>query len=317
MGIALYVRGGRLSVYWCAYLFYRKKKYGTLDLVIDECNTIPFFARFYAREPGVLFVHQLAREIWFYEMPFPISWVGYAFEPLYMRLLSKSDVITISRSTKADMVAHGFDQNKIHIISEGITIRGIDTLSEARKSNKPMVLSIGSLRPMKRVDHVVRAFEIAKETIPDLELIIAGDASGPSGIALCAQITKSNFKNSIQVLGRVDERQKAALLRASHILAVTSVREGWGLVVTEANSQGTPAAVYNVPGLRDSVRHNETGWICAENTPKSLAATIVAALQDAKAYRRCQAAAWDWSKEITFDRSYSDFRKAVSALVAQ
>jgi len=44
--------------------------------------------------------------------------------------------------------------------------------------------------------------------------------------------------------------QTIGLLQKSHVLAVTSVKEGWGLVVTEANPQGTPAVVYNVDGLR-------------------------------------------------------------------
>jgi glycosyltransferase involved in cell wall biosynthesis len=42
---------------------------------------------------------------------------------------------------------------------------------------------------------------------------------------------------------------------------VTSVKEGWGLIVTEAGSQATPAIVYDVDGLRDSVTNRETGII--------------------------------------------------------
>ena len=52
----------------------------------------------------------------------------------------------------------------------------------------------------------------------------------------------------------------------AHVLLMTSVREGWGLVVTEANACGTPAVVYNVPGLRDSVRNEETGLRIARSS---------------------------------------------------
>jgi glycosyltransferase involved in cell wall biosynthesis len=49
-------------------------------------------------------------------------------------------------------------------------------------------------------------------------------------------------------------------LSRAHIILVPAVREGWGLVVTEANAMGTPAIGYDdVPGLRDSIRHGETG----------------------------------------------------------
>src|SRR3989344_5855773 len=45
--------GGRYSVYWYAYRLYKKKFQGWPDLVIDEMNTIPFFARFYVREKTI------------------------------------------------------------------------------------------------------------------------------------------------------------------------------------------------------------------------------------------------------------------------
>ena len=45
------------------------------------------------------------------------------------------------------------------------------------------------------------------------------------------------------------------------------MREGWGLVVTQANAMGTPAIGYDVPGLRDSTRYDETGINVIEKSP--------------------------------------------------
>jgi hypothetical protein len=56
---------------------------GWADIVIDETNTIPFFAKYYVKEPHLMFFHQLCREIWFYQMRFPLSLIGYLLEPLY------------------------------------------------------------------------------------------------------------------------------------------------------------------------------------------------------------------------------------------
>ena len=56
----------------------------------------------------------------------------------------------------------------------------------------------------------------------------------------------------------------------------TSVKEGWGLIVTEAGSQGTPAIVYDVDGLRDIVVESETGVIFnSKNKPEELAKKII------------------------------------------
>jgi glycosyltransferase involved in cell wall biosynthesis len=96
-------------------------------------------------------------------------------------------------------------------------------------------------------------------------------------------------------------------MRRSHLIVVTSVKEGWGLIVSEAASQGTPAVVYDVDGLRDSVRHQETGLVVAAQ-PTALAAAAAELLTDDPTYSRLQTAGWEWSKSLTFDQSYRDFK---------
>src|SRR4029453_4086976 len=54
--------------------------------------------------------------------------------------------------------------------------------------------------------------------------------------------------------GRVSEEEKHDLMARAHVHLAASVREGWGLVVTEAAALGTPTIAYDVPGLRDSTR---------------------------------------------------------------
>jgi len=54
---------------------------------------------------------------------------------------------------------------------------------------------------------------------------------------------------------------------------VTSVREGWGLVVTEAASVGTPSYGYDVPGLRDSIL--VSGGVSTACSPRALGAAVV------------------------------------------
>jgi glycosyltransferase involved in cell wall biosynthesis len=107
-------------------------------------------------------------------------------------------------------------------------------------------------------------------------------------------------------LGKVSQAQKVELMQRCHLIMVTSVKEGWGLIVTEAASQGTPAVVYDVDGLRDSVRHGQTGLVCARNTPACLAESAVKLLRDADAYAQVREEAWRLSLEITFERSYSE-----------
>ena len=134
---------------------------------------------------------------------------------------------------------------------------------------------------------------------------IAGDTSSAYGKKVLEMITDSPYKNDIEYLGKVSIDQKIELMRKSHLISVTSVKEGWGLIVTEANSQGTPAVVYDVDGLRDSVRDQETGVVASENTPQGLAEGIIFLLSDSEKYAKIRHNAWQWSQEFDFEKSYS------------
>jgi glycosyltransferase involved in cell wall biosynthesis len=304
-------RGNRFTVYLRAFMYVRKHLSDWPDLVIDEVNTLPFFAKYYVRAPNILFVHMLCRKIWFYQIAFPLSVIGFLLEPLYLRLLADRPVITVSESTKADLVRYGFKPDNVSIISEGIKLRPLKDLKKIRKFKWPTVLSLGSIRPMKRTIDQIRAFELAKQSVPGLKMKIAGGIEGRYGRRVVEAARRSPYGSDIEIFGPVSDRNKAALMQHSHLILVTSIKEGWGLIVTEAASQGTPAIVYDADGLRDSVLDGETGLITHSNNPQYLAYKIVEALSDQSLYGHLQKRAWVWSKEINFDNSYKQFRAVV------
>lgn len=295
------------------YIRHLRNKY---DVVIEVVNTAPYFASFFAgKAKSYLFYHQLAREVWFHELKKPFSSFGYyCMEPFATRLLSraKSDLITVSQSTLQDLRRFGFGRRPAHIISEGIEIQPVGNLGQIEKFSQPTILSLGAMRAMKRTIDQIKAFEIAKASIPSLKLIVAGATEGAYGEMTLDYIQKSRFAQDIAVEGRVSKERKEELMQKCHVISVTSVKEGWGLVVTEAASQGTPAVAYDVDGLRDSVRDGTTGYVCQTN-PAALAKGIAALLNDPQKYDRIRRMAWQWSKEITFDRSYNDFKQALEA----
>lgn len=304
--------GGRFTVYWEAYRHYKKHLKTWPDIIIDECNTVPFFSSFYVKSPSIMMVHQLAREIWFYQMPKPIGLIGFLIEPLYLWLLRKNKVITVSSSSKRDLVRHGFKADQINIISEGIAITPTTAPHELNKFSDPTILYLGSIREMKRPIDVILAFHLAKEKIKNLKLIIAGGGSGPYFKKFISLINK--YPRDIQYLGRVNEKQKLDLLQKSSLIVATSVKEGWGLIITEAASQGTPAVAYNVDGLRDSIRDQMTGLLTSPKI-EALASGIEKLLSNHELYNKCRTQGWVWSKEINFDNSYHQFIEILKNLI--
>lgn len=310
-GYKLIRLGNRYTVYWHAYRYYKKCLKGWADLVVDEMNTIPFFCKYYVRERNILLAYQLCREIWFYQMRFPLSLIGYLLEPIYLGMLRDRYVITESESTKRDMMRYGFSADKISVIPIGITVTPLENLTEVCKFPQPTVLSLGAVRSMKRTLDQISAFEIAKEHIPELLLKIVGSVSDRYGKKVLRRLSSSKYANDIEYLGRVDEAKKTEMMQKSHLILVTSVKEGWGLIVTEANSQGTPAAVYDVDGLRDSVDDKVTGVISKRNTPMGLSKVITDALQDTGEYAKLRQNAWLWSKTFQLEKTYQSFVDAI------
>ncbi len=308
--------GNRWTVYWRAYQYYKKHLSNWLDLVIDEINTVPFFAKFYVKTKNILFIHQLCREIWFYEMFFPLNLIGYLLEPVYLWLLRDRKVITVSESTKKDLIRYGFKKENVYVISEGIEIEPLKNLPSVKevKEKNPTILFLGTLRRMKRPEQVIKAFELVKKKIKNLKLWIAGGGKGRYFKKIMRLIRNSRYKKDIVYFGKVNKKKKYELLLKAHLLCVTSVKEGWGLVVAEANSQGTPAIVYNVDGLRDAVKDNKTGIVCQQNTPENLAQNIIELLRNKEKYDFLRKNAWELSKEITFEKSLGQFKKIVEEI---
>lgn len=302
---------------FAALAYYLRRLRNKYDIVIEAVNTAAYFGvLFKGKAQAVLLYHQLAREIWYHEAKAPLSHIGYyLLEPFATRVLARAraTTLTISESTKADLTRYGFKPESTHIISEGLHITPLASLTKIKKYQDPTILSHGAMRSMKQTIDQIKAFEIAKQSIPALKMKLSGNSSGPYGQKVLSYITASPYKKDIQYLGRTTNEQKIELMQRCHAITVSSAKEGWGLIVTEANSQGTPAVVYDADGLRDSVRHEQTGIVTPTN-PAALANGIVRLLSDHSLYKHLQQNAWEWSKHVTFDQSYKDFKEAVPLL---
>ncbi len=299
------VRAGRQwSVHWRAYRRYRRRLSGRFDVVVDQINTVPFFAPFWARIPTVMFIHQLAREVWWYESPFPLSLIGFVAEPLYLRIYRHVHAITVSESTANDLKRLGFDAT-IAVIREGI--EAFTAQSDDAAPNTPSCLYVGRLAPSKRVSDVIEAFAMFRKSVPDGRLALLGDGP-PSYIDSLRQFaSKLGVADYVRFAGRVSASEKHREMALARMLVLASAREGWGLVVTEANAFGTPAVAYDVPGLRDSIRHNETGLLVSQR-PEALASAMLRLWTDSSLYVRLSKSAREWSRSFSFDNTAMDFR---------
>lgn len=263
-GVRVVRRGGRLTVYREAARYWQHEADGTVDVVLDEVNTRPFFApRFVRSVPVVALIHQVAREVWRYETPWPVAVAGrHVFEPRWLRRYRGVRVLTDSPSSAESLREYGIEG--AHPLPIGAA--PID-VPDVAKAERPTVVFLARLVPSKRPDHVIDAFERLRSELPDAELWMVGD--GPWRERLAARRVPG-----VTITGHVPFEERTLRLARAHVLAAASVREGWGLNVSEAAAVGTPSIGYRVPGLVDSVP--ASGGLLVDPDPASLAAGLSA-----------------------------------------
>ncbi|MFH1367124.1 MAG: glycosyltransferase [Patescibacteria group bacterium] len=268
-GVRIIRKGRPWTVHFMAWRYYKKYFQGKFDLVIDEINTIPFFTPLYVLpEKKIAFIHQLAREVWWYEFPFPLNIIGYLLEPLYLKFYRRTPILTVSESTKDSLKKISFEKNPIFVMREGVNFTPLSSLAEKEKN--PTFIFLGRLNKSKRIEHIIKALEIIIRDFPETKLWLVGRATSSYQKKINNVIHKLKLENHVKLLGYLPEAQKRERLSRAWALILTSVREGWGLVVSEAAACSTPSVVYKIPGLVDSVKDEETGLICEQNNPRSL-----------------------------------------------
>ena len=291
-------------MYGRAFQYYTSEARDKVDVVIDEINTAPFLTPLYAKQPVISLIHQLAREFWFFELRPPFSWLGYLAEPWYLKIYQKVPTVALSESTKQDLVRLGFQ--KVFVIPAGIGFSPRRTIPQ--KEEEPTLLYVGRLERAKRPDHAIQAFHMVKKEMPAAKLWIVGDGT-------LRQRLQDTASQDIHFFGWVSESRKLELMSRAHVLLAPYLREGWGLVVTEANACGTPAIGYNVPGLKDSIRDGETGLLTKENTLQSLAQLILQFFQDGRLREQLTQTALEWSGQFSWDKYAHQFTHVLDEVV--
>jgi glycosyltransferase involved in cell wall biosynthesis len=279
------------------------------DLVVDAINTIPYFAPLWARSPSVVFFHQLARDVWWYEAPFPISALGWAAEPVYLRAYRRTPAIAVSPSTRDDLRRFGL-RGRIDVVPLAVTPPA--NAHQEAKSLTGRLIAIGRLTPSKRYDHAIEALADLRRTHPEARLDLIG--TGEEREKLLARAGRLGVRDAVHLHGRVSEAERDRLLGEADVVVGTSVREGWGLTVTEGAAAGTPAAVYDIPGFRDSVVDRRTG-VVTQPSPHALAEGVRWLIADRDRYEAIRNNARARVAATTWEATTDAFELALEAAV--
>lgn len=255
-----FVRGGtKLSVYAEAVKRVRRRAFGPLDVIIDVQNGIPFMSRAVCGDiPVVVLVHHVHREQWPVVYDRIRSRIGWWIESrLAPRLYRDCTYVAVSERTREELTELGVDSARIHVIHNGIEAApGLDV----EPTTYPHVAVVGRLVPHKRVEHVLRSAAILRKRLPALRISVVGDGWWSPRLRRVAEAL--GVDDIVDFHGFVDEKTKHRLYASSWVLALPSLKEGWGIVVMEAATHGVPSVAYReAGGVAESIQHARTGML--------------------------------------------------------
>ncbi len=311
----LYLRkGNSLTVIIYAWLYYLKHR-EKINFVIDQCNVHRFFTPFWVnKKKRIFYIHQLCRELWNIMLKFPLNIIGKIIETPLLKIYKNDLTITVSESTKKDLIAVGFDPDKIHLIHNGLNFQPEPFEHLPLKGETLNFIYIGRYAAYKGIDCAIEALGMVKRRYPDAKLWILGKKDDDYVANVLSKIAKKynlsigdSKECDVRLFGFVSDSEKYKILSTSHALVFPSIREGWGIVVIEAACMGTPSIVFNSPGCVDAVDYGHAGYLCAENTSEELARQMIRSIQNVEEYNQLRKAAYDFSSKFNWTDSALKF----------
>jgi glycosyltransferase involved in cell wall biosynthesis len=312
-GVRILRRGSRLTVYLWAFLLRLAGRLGPHEVVVDVQNGLPFFSTLYTRRPVVVLCHHVHREQWPVLFPAPLARLGWWVESRLAPLLYwRCRYVTVSGSTRQELIGIGVRASSIRIVRNGTeTPRSTDP---GARSPFPSICILGRLVPHKRVELALEAAARIRRTVPDLQVFVAGQGWWEARVRRA--VTRLGMNDAVHLLGYVDDQLKDALLAQSWVLAMPSLKEGWGLAVLEAAGHGTPAVGFRAAGgLAESIVDGVTGLLA--DTPEDLYRQLARVLGDPELRDRLGAAARTRAARFTWPAAAEAFAEVLDEATAR
>ena len=260
------------------------------------------------RTPTVVTWHEVWGDYW-YEY---IGWRGF-FGKLIEHLVSKLTfcLIAVSAITKNNLESIGVEDERIHIIPNGIDIERIERITPS--SDRCDILFTGRLIKEKNVDMLLEAVNRLRQTIPDIKCYIIGD--GPEKERLIRLAGEHRLLDNVKFFGFMEYDEIIACMKSSKSFVLPSSREGFGMVVIEAFACGVPViTIKNRRNAASMLVSKETGFVVNPDVGE-LSNAIRTIITDNTLHKKMSAAALAASRAYDWDKMVSELMHLYSELI--
>ena len=281
------------------------------ELLIEDVNKIPLATPRWGGPRPVALVPHLFGGTAFQELSAPLAAAVWLAERPLGRVYRGVPFQAISGSTAADLAERGIPRETVDVIYPGIDTVHYTPRLELR-SPAPLFAYLGRLKRYKGVHHVIRSFAAMDHPTATLEIAGAGDYR-PALERLAASL---DLGERVRFLGRIHEQAKLALLRRAWALVFASPKEGWGITNLEAAACGTPVVASNSPGIRESVRDGDTGYLVPHGDVRAMAAAMSRLAADPHLVERLGAQARGFAETFTWERAAEETERHLQRVLS-
>jgi glycosyltransferase involved in cell wall biosynthesis len=284
------------------------------DVVVEDINKLPLFLAGMTDRPLCAIVPHLFGATAFEEAPWPSAAIVWASERPLARAYRRAWFHAISESTRDDLVARGVAASRVRVIHPGVDPMRFVPARDGRRAPSPAFLYVGRLKRYKGIALAIRALALARGRRADLTLDIAGSGDHRSDLERLS--AKLGLDGAVRFRGFVSEPEKIALFQRAWGNLFPSPKEGWGITVIEAAACGTPSIASNSPGLRDSVRHGETGFLVRHGDVEGLAQRMLELAGQPALVAALGTAARRFAEGLTWERTASTTEQHLRDIIA-
>ncbi|OYD17445.1 hypothetical protein CH330_00110 [candidate division WOR-3 bacterium JGI_Cruoil_03_51_56] len=297
-GIRVIRMGGKNTFNFAVYRnLKRLSEKDNYDIVIDDLNKIPFYSPWLTKKPVMAILMHLFRGSIFKETIAPFAAYVYLTESIIPLAYKKCPVAVLSESTKKDVVRLGINPERITVVPPGTNFdRYKPDFSVKREA---IILHVGRLKRYKSTDGLLQAARLLKDRGRRFNLVIVG--TGDDRPRLEKLATELGIDKFCRFTGYISEDEKVAWYRRAALLVENSIKEGWGLIVMEANACATPVVVAKSPGLVDSSHDGVNGLFYEYGDIEDMSEKIDRLLEDDELRSRLGKQAVEWAHKWTWD----------------
>jgi glycosyltransferase involved in cell wall biosynthesis len=291
-------KAGRYGVFPRSALSEIAGRLGPCDGLVEIWNGMPFFSPLWWRGPRAIWLHHVHGPMWGMTLPGPVARAGVALEErIAPRVYRHEPIVTLSPSSRDELVGDlGFDADRVTVVPPGVDPY---FTPGGERSPTPLAVAVGRLVPVKDFPRLVRIMAKVRAEVPDVELVIVGE--GYERDAILSQIRSHDAEDWITLVGRVSHHELRSLYRRAWIAVSTSVREGWGMTLTEAAACGTPSVATDIAGHADAVAVGRSGLLHAADA--DLVAATVRVLSDRPLLDQLSSGALSRAAELTWEHT--------------